>query len=446
MASNPEQVSETKKSSKYIKHFITNIRYPYAKAWDKHNTHVEFEIANVNTSTVNAIRRLMISSVKTIGIRTEPYTACDIKFIHNDSPLHNQLTAHRISMIPFNIPKPEEFDVDDYLFIINVSNNTNSIMSITTEDFQIKKISINKMLSKDEVKKIFPPDPITGDYILLNKLRPKYFVPSKNVSNDVVSEMGKEFNKLTIGEDVMNFHIECKASISNGAENGHYSPVAIASYINTVDPDKAVFALKEYIDKQNESAKLKNVTPMTPEQLTKRFELTERARSFYINEKEEPNVFTFKIETIGVIPPLIIFHRAITILKDKISNFVVNLMSKNENIITIRSSHQLNGGFDIIVKDEDDTLGNIVQSHLCMLYADYGLPKEQRKLTYIGYKRPHPLENHIIFAIQGVTDNQDELLTTIVKPGCLEIIKMLNKIQNELESTGQFINELKIIG
>jgi len=431
------------KSTKHKNNYITFIRYPYEKTWDKKQTHVEFELANVHYSTVNAIRRLMISTVKTVGFRTEPKSEIDIYV--NDTPLHNQFVLHRLAMIPFNIPNPDKFDVDDYSFIINVSNNTNSIMNITSEDFQVKQISTNKMLSRDQVKKIFPPDPITGDYILIDKLRPKYFVPSKYVSKDVISEMNKEFNKPILSDDIMKFHIEGKSSISNGSENGHYSPVSIASYINTVDPDKALLALKDYINKQNELAKQKNVAGMTPEQLTRRFELTERARFYYTNDKDEPNVFTFKIETVGIIPPLIIFHRAIDILKDKISKFIVNLMAKDEKIITIKESIQLNNGYDIIVKDEDDTLGNIVQSHLCMLYADFSIPKEQRKLQYIGYKRPHPLENYIIFAIQGQHENIDELLNTIIKPGCMEIIKMLNKIQNELESTGQFINELKSI-
>jgi DNA-directed RNA polymerase subunit L len=440
-------MSEDKSSKKLNKpHHITNIRYPYAKSWDKHNTHVEFELANIHFSTSNAIRRLMISSIKTVGFRTEPYKACDIKVIVNDTPLHNQFALHRISMVPINISKPESFDVDDYLFIINVSNNTNSIISITTEDFQIKKISTNKMLSREEVKKFFPPDPITGNYILLNRLKPKYFVPSKNVSKDVVAEMSKDFNKLNIGEDVMHFHIEGKASISTSSENGHYSAVACASYINTVDPEKALTGLKAYMDSQNESSKLKNVTPMTPEKLTRRFELTERARFFYTNDKEEPNVFTFKIESVGIIPPLIIFHRAINILKEKIHNFISNLIAKNENSITIKVSDQLNGGYEFLVKDEDDTLGNIIQSHLCMMYADYALPKEQRKLKYVGYKKPHPLEKYIVIAIQGQTENIDEIINDIVKVGCLEIVKMLNKIQNELEGTHQFINELKIIG
>ena len=348
-------------------------------------------------------------------------------------------------MVPINVPNPDKFDVEDYLFIINVSNNTNSIISITTEHFEIKKISTNKMLSRDEVKRFFPPDPITGDYILLDRLKPKYFVPEKQLSKDAVNEMNKEFNKLNNGEDVMHFHIEGKASISNATENGHYNPNSCASYTNSIDPEKAVNGLKDYIDKQLESAKTKNITPMNKEQLAKRFELTEKARYFYTNDKDEANVFTFKIESVGVIPPLIIFHRAINIIKDKIHNFIGNLISKNENAIKINISDKFNGGYDIIVNDEDDTLGTIIQSHLSILYADFALPKEQRKLQFIGYKKPHPLEKKIMFSIQGVNDNLDELINSIIKVGCSEIIKMLNKIQNELEGTSQFVNELKMI-
>ena len=423
---------------------ITNIRYPYAKTWDKQNFYVEFEIGNVNTSMVNGIRRTIISDIKTVGFRTEPYEASQVNIIANDTPLHNQFVLHRISLIPIHIAKPDKFDVDDYLFIIDVVNDTNSIIDITTEDFKIKRISTNKFLPEEEVKKFFPPDPITGDYILIDRLRPKYFVPSKTLSQEVIDEMGKVFTKKT--DDVMRFHIEGKACISNGKENGHFCPTSCAAYINTVDNDKAKLGLKNYIDKQLEIAKDTNVSAMTTEQLTRRFDLTEKARYFYTNNKDEPNVFTFKIETVGVIPPLIIFHRSIDILKEKINNFVSNLINNNEDVITINPSSQLNGGYDIIIKDEDDTLGNILQTHLCLLYADYTIPKEQRKLQFIGYKRPHPLENHIILALHGSSNEKmPTLITDIIKPGCQQIIKVFNKIQSELESNTHFVSELKRI-
>ena len=429
--------------------YITNIRYPYETTWDKTKTSVEFELANIHFSMANAIRRLIISHIKTVGFRSEPYELCDIKISINDSPIHNQMMTHRIAMIPINVPTPDKFDINEYLFSIDVVNNTNTIRPITSEDFQIKRISTNKMLSKDEVKLFFPPDPITGDYVLLTNLRPKYFVPSKTVSREVVAEINKEFNNPV--DDPMTFRFEAKASISNGVENGHYSPVACACYINTVDPNRAEYGLKVYIDSQNEISAKQKIDNTPLEILKRRFDLSEQARYFYINDNNEPNVFTFKIETVGVIPSLIIFHRAIDILKDKITNFMSNLIAKNENIITVSTSKQLNGGFELKIQNEDDTLGNIIQSHLCLLYADFTLPMEQRKLQYIGYKRPHPLEKHILIAVQGTTtdmhniDTIEKVISEVFKPGCMEIIKMLNKIQHELEGTPHFSSELKRI-
>ena len=132
-------------------------------------------------------------------------------------------------------------------------------------------------------------------------------------------------------------------------------------------------------------------------------------------------------------------------MKDKITTFISNLFARNENIVSINVSSQLPGGYDFIVNNEDDTLGNIIQSHLCMMYADFNLDKEQRKLKFIGYKRPHPLEKHIIFSVQGNNDNLDQLITEVFKGGCGEIVKMLNKIQNELEGITYFVKELKSI-
>lgn len=433
--------TEKKQSSK-PKH-LTNIRYPFAKTWDKTGNYVEFELANVHFSTSNAIRRIMISQIKTVGFRTEPYNASQVDIKVNDTPLHNQIVAHRIGMIPINIKKPESFNVDDYQFIIDVTNDTNAMMPVTSEHFQIKQISNNKMLSKDEVKKFFPPDPLTGGYSIISMLRPKYFVPSKEVMPEVVEEMSRTFTKKT--EEPVKFHIEAKACVSNAAENARFSPVCCSCYINTVDPNRAAVGLKEYIDKQKQIAVINNTTSPSDEILSNRFNLTERARYFYVNDKNEPNVFTFKIETVGIIPPLVVYHRAIDILKEKINSLISNLISRNENNVKINVSNKISGGFEFIVKNEDETLGNIVQAHLCMLFSDILLPKERRLLDYVGFKKMHPLDEHIVFEIKGLDDNLDNLINNVIKPGCSEIVKQLNTIQHELESTPSFIAELKML-
>ena len=422
---------------------LTNLRYPHAKTWDKSSTYVEFEMANIHFSMANGIRRAILSQVKTVGFRTEPYKANLVDIKVNDTPLHNQIIAHRIGMIPVNVANPSKFDVDDYIFVINIVNDTNASRLITTEDFTIRQVSTNRYLDAKDVKRFFPPDPITGDYVVITKLRPKYFTPAKTHTKEVIDEMQNTYSKIV--DEKMQFHLEAKACISNGDENARFCPVSCAAYVNTVDPERAKDGLKSYIDAQNVVAKLGNYTPLNVELLNRRFELTERARHFYVNDKGDPNVFTFKIETIGVIPPLVIFHRAIEVLKGKLTNFIANIVSKNENEVIVSVSNQMDAAWDIKVRNEDDTLGNMIQSHLCLMYADFTLPKEQRTLHYIGYKKPHPLENQIIFQIKGLTESWDTLVNTVIKPGCGEIVKLLNKIQNEMEGTPAFISEMKAI-
>jgi hypothetical protein len=55
------------------------------------------------------------------------------------------------------------------------------------------------------------------------------------------------------------------------------------------------------------------------------------------------------------------------------------------------------------------------------------------------------LEPHVIFQIKGLTESWDELVTMVIKPGCSEIVKLLNKIQNEMEGTPAFVSEMKSI-
>ena len=128
--------------------YFENVKYPYSKEWDKTNNFIEFHLRDVHFSLANALRRCMISQVKSIGFRTEPFENSTVKVLHNDTPLHNQFLEHRIAMIPINVRKPEEFEVDDYVFEIDETNDTSEIKHITTEHIKVKKVSNNTYLNK----------------------------------------------------------------------------------------------------------------------------------------------------------------------------------------------------------------------------------------------------------------------------------------------------------
>ena len=414
--------------------YFENVKYPYANDWDKEKDYIEFHLKNVHFSLANALRRCMISQVKTIGFRTEPFENSTVKIIHNDSPLHNQFIEHRIGMIPICVKKPEEFEVDEFIFEIDEKNDTSEIINITTEHIKVKKVSTNTYLSREETRKMFPPDPITGDYLILNVLRPHYFT-SLNKSINEMNEINKNYDKKI--ENSVSLKIEAKAVLSNGEENGHFNPTSCATYFNTVDPEKAKVAEVEYVKTQNEYNKMNNLSLIDPEKLKRRFQLSEASRYFYVDEEGEPNHFTFRIESVGVIPPLVVFHKAISIMIDKINLFITNVVSENRNYITISPSLQIPDGIDIMVEQEDDTLGNIVQSYISKYYCSYG---SNNKLNFIGYKKPHPLEYRIRFTLQG---NTKDLIGDVLVPGCKDLIKLLSNIQSNVEEHQAFVIESK---
>lgn len=429
------------KKNEISSNILSNINYPYAKTWDKNKNFAAFEVKNIKNSLANAIRRIMMVEVPTVGFKSEPYEESKINIIQNDSPLHNQFLAHRIAMIPLNIPFPEKFDTDDYEFIIDVYNNSNFPKDVTSNDIKIRKISDDRLLTEETTRNILPLDPITEEPIVITRLKPEYYqygnINNTNIINSLQGE--SKFNNKK-----MRLYVTAKANISTGQDNGHYSPVSCSVFTNKIDPEKAAIAEKQFIEEDNEKMTKNNLTPSTLDNLKRRFEVSLKERHFYTDKNDEPNVFEFKIESIGVIPPLVIFSRALKILKDKITNFRNNIIQGNENEITISPSNNLSGAYLINIKNEDDTLGNIIQSYFNKLYCEYN--DKNRLLNYFGYIKPHPLVNEIHMTIQPSTNKSfPDLIETIISPGCSYIIKQINNLSIAIEKSPQFISEMKKI-
>ena len=414
--------------------YISSIDYPYTKTWDKNNTNVQISITALSISMINAIRRTIISQTKSFGFRTEPYEKNDVNIITNDTALNNQIICHRIGMIPIHIPNIN-FKIDDYEFIIDVSNESNFPKSVTSKDFKILQISNNKYLSEKEVEKIFPKDPLSGDYIIITKLKPSYNIINYKLDSykeELLNTKGRKFK----------FYLKAKAVLSQGDENSRFSPVTSISYSYKVDEEKAKKAEIEYIKNELVDMKEQKLTPKTNEQLSRYFNTTLKERYYYENDNGDPTHFVFNLESVGVIPPLVIFHRGIQSLIDKVKSFLINVKSYNGNIIKFSPSSNIPDGFQIIVINENDTLGNIIQESFFNKFCD----TEEPVLDYIGYKRIHPLEEKIIINMKSSKyKTEDALITNIFTPGCNSIIRKLTGIQNNMEQQKEFIKELKSI-
>ena len=378
---------------------------------------IQFEIHNLDLSLVNSLRRIIISEVPTVGFRTEPYTKSTIKIIKNTSSLHNEFISHRIGMIPIGFKDVDNYDPLEYKFILKIRNETSEIINVTTKDIKVMKLDKEsdtyKQISELERNSFFPPDSISKDYILINRLKPD------------TSGKGD-------GEEL---HIEATAVVSNGYENARWSPVSEASFNNKIDDTKK----DEILQQIKDTFKAKNDGNMTADEetaLEHRFNIFEANRIYHTNDKNEPNIFEFRIESIGILNPKTIFLKALNILEKKINNFLINLKNNNDTI-TIKNSRALQDTIDIIILDEDHTLGNLIQSHFN--YYDElnneNFSENKDNINYIGYYEPHPLDNKIILRIGLKTEYEESKksqMTGEEYDRIVEIKKILNNCLSKL--------------
>tara|TARA_B100000242_G_C43046468_1_gene488500 strand:- start:1130 stop:2425 length:1296 start_codon:yes stop_codon:yes gene_type:complete len=422
-------MSKSSKSSRKTQ--ISNIKYPYAKSWDLSKKHVTFEIQKNRLALINSLRRSTISDVKTFAARALPYKSSTIQIVKNDTSLTNQMIAHRISLIPINITD-EKFPIDDYEFYIDVSNNENKFKTVTTNDIQVLDIKKGTNLSKEDTLKIFPKDPKLNTDIVITKIKPVYTNNSNVFDN---------FNNMISNE--LKFYVKFKAVLSSGSEDACFNPHSVVSCSFKEDPKLVEEGRQEYIKNETQKFKDNNLQPLTKEELTKIFDTSFKERFYYKDENEEPTHFIYKIESIGNIPPLIIFHRSINALINRINNFEINIKTENANIITVQPSKNMLEGFIFTIQNESDTLGNLIQDEIYNSFSD-SENEEDNIVSFISYKRIHPLEEKIIFNILSPKFKEpNQIINNIFVPTCETLIKKLKSLQNNLEETKEYISELK---
>lgn len=327
------------------------------------NSHkIQFVIKDIDLSIVNSIRRIILSEVPIIGCYFDAYDFenNDIKIIKNTTVLHNEITSHRISLIPMYFDENElhEFNEEKYKFTINKKNNTTNVLNITTNDIEI--------FNKDDVKydsnfhsRIFPKNDITNNHILITKLKPNLYN-----TND-----GEELN------------VEFKCRIGIGKLHARWCPTSLCCFENVVDEEQAEIEFNN---------KFKDTSELRAE-----FNSLEKYRYFKKNKYDEPCEFLFKIESeCGLSPEYIIF-KALVILMRKFQYFITTL----ENSIT--QINNIDNFYQITILDEDHTLLNPLQ---CLIYNNT-IRKNNKILDYIGYYQLHPLDNKMIVKLKFSKSN-----------------------------------------
>ena len=320
---------------------------------------MHFTISNTDVSYVNALRRTIISDIPITVFKTSPYTENKSVIIANTSRLNNEIIKQRLSCIPICIPDLDasikNYLLKNYLLEVDVENNTDTVMHVTTKDFKIRDITTNKFIEQGAIKKIFPPYiPPSGNgeyYIDFVRLRPK-----------ISDKMPGEKIKLT-----------CEFSIKTARDDSAFNVTGTCSYGCT--PNMEAIGQQLEIRKQKWKDEGKSATEIDFE--AKNWKLLEALR--YVKARS----FDFVLETVGIYENDVIIVKACDILLHKFE--VLNHSLEQDELEIKTSKNTMENCYDIILVNEDYTVGNIL-NHI--LYTTFYT--DLKALDYVGFKKFHP--------------------------------------------------------
>lgn len=317
---------------------------------------LKFTLSGLNVSLANAVRRVILSDIDTLVFYTETYADNKCFIDINTTRLHNELIKQRLSCIPIH-----ETDLtilpDKYVLEVDVKNDTENVMYVTTEHFRIKNKANDNYLKREETMRIFPSNAKAGNsYIDLVRLRPK------------------------IGDSIPGEHLKFRAefAVSSASHNSMFNVVSKCAYSNTPDMVKIGSIWDGY------AAKLQS-EDSTPE------EIEFQKRNFYMLDAQRhfvPDSFDFVVQTLGVYTNNEIVKKACAILQNKLVDFIQALDSDTVPIMGSESAREpsiMPNSYDVILEDEDYTIGKVLEY---ILYEKHY--QGEKTLNYCGFKKFHP--------------------------------------------------------
>ena len=365
-----------------------------------------FVLQDTNITVANTLRRAILVQTPSVGFRTEPYDKSGVVIEINTTPLVNEMIAHRVGMIPINA-NPLTFDPDQFTFALDVENKSKEILDVRAADFKVFMRNKERPLEEPvqvDTATLFPPDPITGDTMLITRLRPQW-------------------NPTALNERIK---LSARAVISAGSENIRWSPVSQASYEYTRDEDEehlaAVFS--KWLESNKKIADITGVDGARLEDLKAEFRTMEIQRCYLTDAAGNPNNFTFHVESVGVQDIPSIVKNAIVSCEVLVKKYI-DIDGEVPDNVRIQEGDSRFPSVDFIFQNESHTLGNLLSTWLVdnkITDAADGV------ITYAGYKVPHPLRAEMFIRI-GVKDGMDtdvrrQAARAAVAEGCKELVKM----------------------
>jgi DNA-directed RNA polymerase alpha subunit/DNA-directed RNA polymerase subunit L len=320
---------------------------------------LSFTLSGVNVSIANAIRRTIISDINTVVFRTTPNEKNKANIIANTSRLNNEVIKQRLSCIPIHIKDYDEFPFKNYIMEVNIENNTDTIMFVTTQNFKIRDLVSGKYLDETKTREIFPANDYTGCFIDFIRLRPK-------ISEEIPGEK---------------IHLTCEFDIGNAKEDGMFNVVSTCSYGFSIDDVVQEAELQRKRQTWKDESKSKEEIEFE----SKNWKLLDGMR---ITKKDS---YDFIIDTVGVFTNSELIETSCKILINSFDG--LNNLIEKDDLKIIKSQNTMANCFDVILENEDYTIGKVLEY---FLYTKY---YETNMLTFCGFKKMHPHDTYSIIRV-----------------------------------------------
>ena len=358
---------------------------------------LDFTIEGINVSFINGIRRTILSDIPTLVFHCFPHDQNDADIHTNTTRLNNEVLKQRLSCIPIHI-SDASLPYKELVVEINMKNESENTIDVTTEHFKIKNISSGKYLQESAVRKIFPPCPITGDYIVFARLRPKV-------------------STIAPGEELS---ISAKMSLHTASEDGTFNVASTCAYKFTADK------MKQDQIWQNKLAEISAEEKADPDVLALLQQNWYNHEGLRYFKKDS---FDFKLETIGVYTNEELVQKACEILIEKLRKIHDSI--EDAGIIE-KSISTIPNSVDIKLINTGYTVGKIIEY---MLHKNNYQGETEKNLTYVGFRKNHPHDEDSVIRMGMIerdgNDGYNEVVVSNMRFGCNNAIEILTNIMTE---------------
>ena len=354
-----------------------------------------FILEGTSSTIANTLRRCILTETRSAGFRADLTNQADpgIKIRKNTSVIFNEMLAHRLTLLPLGVRLLDEFDPSRYECILRVKNTNvgpitpESVVHVKAGDFLIREKQPDGEfvdLPATATKAMFPEDPITRDTALLVSLRPQWSPEQPVEEVDLTG-----YPVIGRGRDFMGF-----------------SPVSQCAFANTLDPSpvrQEQFFTEWLLEfkKITDAAALPRETIETHRQ---EWEAMAKQRCFLVDDKGQPNSFSFPVESVGIRPVPEIVAEGIQAAAAIVAPYAVAETPSADLGITTQPTDSRMMGIDVLFDGQEHTLGNLLQTLITEIYLDAEAPDSP--ITYVGYKIRHPLHRVMTLRLgfrEGVT-------------------------------------------